>query len=57
MNGTLDRLAGTVEEYVSLGAEHVILNLSVTPFSLFDPTYIDRAGLLLDAVKGVGAAR
>jgi alkanesulfonate monooxygenase SsuD/methylene tetrahydromethanopterin reductase-like flavin-dependent oxidoreductase (luciferase family) len=57
VNGPPERLAATVEEYVRLGAEHVILNMSVTPFSRFDPTYIDRAAEVLRAVKGAGVAR
>lgn len=52
VTGTVDDMARVVEEYVRLGARHVILNLSVTPFSLFDPSYVDRAAKLLPMIKG-----
>ncbi len=41
--GQVPEVALTVEKYVALGARHIILNLSVTPFSLFDPSYMERA--------------
>ena len=46
-------MARVVDEYVRLGASHIILNLSVTPFSLFDPSYVDRAAELLPIIKGI----
>jgi hypothetical protein len=52
VTGTVDHLAHVVEEYARLGASHIILNLSVTPFSSFDPSYIDRAAEILRVVKG-----
>jgi alkanesulfonate monooxygenase SsuD/methylene tetrahydromethanopterin reductase-like flavin-dependent oxidoreductase (luciferase family) len=47
VNGSNDQIASVVKTYARLGADHVILNMSVTPFSLFDTSYIDRAAALI----------
>jgi alkanesulfonate monooxygenase SsuD/methylene tetrahydromethanopterin reductase-like flavin-dependent oxidoreductase (luciferase family) len=52
VTGTVEDMARVVQDYVRLGASHIILNLSVTPFSRFDPSYIERAAALLPVVKG-----
>ena len=41
--GGPERLAGAIRGYAEAGAEHVLLSLSVAPFSGLDPTYLDRA--------------
>jgi alkanesulfonate monooxygenase SsuD/methylene tetrahydromethanopterin reductase-like flavin-dependent oxidoreductase (luciferase family) len=49
--GTVTELAETVLRYREAGADHVILNLSLLPTSLLDPTYLDRAAGLLEHVR------
>jgi alkanesulfonate monooxygenase SsuD/methylene tetrahydromethanopterin reductase-like flavin-dependent oxidoreductase (luciferase family) len=51
VTGTVDQVAGVVEDYIRLGAKHIIANPSVSPFSRFDPSYIDRAAAVLRKVK------
>jgi alkanesulfonate monooxygenase SsuD/methylene tetrahydromethanopterin reductase-like flavin-dependent oxidoreductase (luciferase family) len=53
VTGTVDQVAGVVEEYVRLGAKHIIVNPSVSPFSHFDSSYIERAAEVLRKVKGI----
>jgi alkanesulfonate monooxygenase SsuD/methylene tetrahydromethanopterin reductase-like flavin-dependent oxidoreductase (luciferase family) len=50
--GSLEQLAAGIRAYADAGAEHVILNLSVTPFTLFDRSYLERAAPLVELVKG-----
>jgi alkanesulfonate monooxygenase SsuD/methylene tetrahydromethanopterin reductase-like flavin-dependent oxidoreductase (luciferase family) len=47
VTGTTDELAEAVMRYRDAGADHVILNLSLLPTSLLDPSYLDRASGLL----------
>jgi alkanesulfonate monooxygenase SsuD/methylene tetrahydromethanopterin reductase-like flavin-dependent oxidoreductase (luciferase family) len=49
--GSPEELAATVLAYAGAGAEHVILNLSVAPFSLFDPSYVRRAAEVVERVR------
>jgi alkanesulfonate monooxygenase SsuD/methylene tetrahydromethanopterin reductase-like flavin-dependent oxidoreductase (luciferase family) len=51
VSGTVTELAEAVLRYREAGADHVILNLSLLPTSLLDPTYLDRAAALLDHVR------
>ncbi len=50
--GGPERLARVIGDYAEAGAEHVLLSLSVTPFSGLDPTYLDRAGKALAVLGG-----
>ena len=52
VTGEPDELERVVRSYVEAGADHVILNLSVTPFSLFDPSYLERAAVLVERLRG-----
>jgi alkanesulfonate monooxygenase SsuD/methylene tetrahydromethanopterin reductase-like flavin-dependent oxidoreductase (luciferase family) len=56
LTGTTEELANAVRRYAALGAGHIILNLSVSPFSLFDPTYIDRAAQVVRAIRNSSTA-
>ena len=47
VTGTVAELAEVVLRYREAGADHVILNLSLLPTSLLDPSYLDRASGLL----------
>jgi alkanesulfonate monooxygenase SsuD/methylene tetrahydromethanopterin reductase-like flavin-dependent oxidoreductase (luciferase family) len=49
--GSLEQLAAGIRAYADAGAEHVILNLSVTPFTLFDRSYLERAAPLVELVR------
>jgi alkanesulfonate monooxygenase SsuD/methylene tetrahydromethanopterin reductase-like flavin-dependent oxidoreductase (luciferase family) len=49
--GSLEQLAAGIRAYADAGAEHVILNLSVTPFTLFDGSYLERAAPLVELVR------
>ncbi|HLH70668.1 MAG TPA: LLM class flavin-dependent oxidoreductase [Candidatus Dormibacteraeota bacterium] len=50
--GGPERLARIIHDYADAGAEHVLLSLSVTPFSGLHPTYLDRAGEALAVLRG-----
>jgi alkanesulfonate monooxygenase SsuD/methylene tetrahydromethanopterin reductase-like flavin-dependent oxidoreductase (luciferase family) len=50
VTGTVDELAEAVQRYREAGADHVILNLSLLPTSLLDPTYLERTAPLLEHV-------
>ena len=47
VTGTVAELAEAVLHYRDAGADQVILNLSLLPTSLLDPSYLDRASGLL----------
>jgi alkanesulfonate monooxygenase SsuD/methylene tetrahydromethanopterin reductase-like flavin-dependent oxidoreductase (luciferase family) len=51
VTGTVEQLADTVMRYRDAGADHVILNLSLLPTSLLDPSYLDRAAGLLARIR------
>jgi len=51
VTGELDDLERAVRAYLDAGAEHVILNPSVTPFSLFDASYLERASGLVARLR------
>ena len=51
VTGTVEELADAVMRYRHAGADHVILNLSLLPTSLLDPTYLDRASGLLAHIR------
>jgi alkanesulfonate monooxygenase SsuD/methylene tetrahydromethanopterin reductase-like flavin-dependent oxidoreductase (luciferase family) len=50
--GGPERLAQTIQSYIDAGAEHVLLSLSVAPFSGLDSTYLERAGEALAVLQG-----
>ena len=51
VTGTVEELADAVMRYREAGADHVILNLSLLPTSLLDPSYLDRAAGLLARIR------
>jgi alkanesulfonate monooxygenase SsuD/methylene tetrahydromethanopterin reductase-like flavin-dependent oxidoreductase (luciferase family) len=51
LSGEAAALAAAVRIYERLGAGHVILNLSVTPFSLFDRSYVERTRQVLELLR------
>ncbi len=51
VTGTVEELAEAVMRYRDAGADHVILNLSLLPTSLLDPSYLERASGLLAHIR------
>jgi hypothetical protein len=50
VTGTPERIAEVLARYEA-GAEHLILNPSPTPFSLFDASYPERLALVLGRLR------
>lgn len=55
ITGTPEDLADAMLAYGRRGAQHVILNLSVTPFSHFDAAYLGRAAEAVRLVRNADA--
>jgi alkanesulfonate monooxygenase SsuD/methylene tetrahydromethanopterin reductase-like flavin-dependent oxidoreductase (luciferase family) len=52
ISGHPQAIADVVRAYAAAGADHVILNVAPTPFSLFDRGNVRRAGRIIDALRG-----
>jgi alkanesulfonate monooxygenase SsuD/methylene tetrahydromethanopterin reductase-like flavin-dependent oxidoreductase (luciferase family) len=46
--GSAEKIVGALGAYSAIGATHGILNLSPTPFSLFDASLLERAAKILE---------
>jgi alkanesulfonate monooxygenase SsuD/methylene tetrahydromethanopterin reductase-like flavin-dependent oxidoreductase (luciferase family) len=51
ITGPPEQLADIIAAYAAAGADHIILNLSVAPFSLFDSSYVGRTAKVLQLLR------